>query len=92
MATAATHALTNTARDSLPRPWSAKLTTTCEGVVEATWLVALVTIPLFFNPLSGQTFEADKMHLLRSLAIVTVGCRASEMVCDALPLKLASPW
>ena len=37
------------------------------SLVESSWLVALVTTPIFYNVYSWQTFEPDKILLLRSL-------------------------
>ena len=37
--------------------------------MEAGWLLALITVPLFFNVYSSRVFEPDKLALLRSLAL-----------------------
>ena len=42
----------------------------CEALIEACWLAALVTVPLFFNVYSGRIFEPDKVALLRLLTTV----------------------
>jgi len=42
----------------------------CERLIEAGWLAAVIVTPLFFNIASRQTFEPDKVALLRSLALV----------------------
>ena len=47
-----------------------KLSRICDGVIEAGWLAALVVTPLFFNTFSNRVFEPDKLHLLRSIALV----------------------
>ncbi|MFN8470579.1 MAG: tetratricopeptide repeat protein [Anaerolineae bacterium] len=39
-------------------------------IIEAGWLLAVLTIPLFFNVYSSRTFEPDKLTLLRSIALV----------------------
>ena len=49
-----------------------KLSRICDGVIEAGWLAALVATPLFFDTLSNRVFEPDKIHLLRSIALVMV--------------------
>ncbi|MFA5794549.1 MAG: O-antigen ligase family protein [Candidatus Brocadiia bacterium] len=36
-------------------------------IIEAVWLMALVIIPLFFNPYSSRIFEADKTYILISV-------------------------
>jgi tetratricopeptide (TPR) repeat protein len=48
------------------------LSTWCDGLIEASWLLALVVAALFFNVWSNRTFEPDKIVLVRSLALVAV--------------------
>jgi hypothetical protein len=50
-----------------------KLSRICEGLMEATWLAAVVLIPLFFDVYSSRIFEPDKIAILRSLALLVVG-------------------
>ena len=47
-----------------------KLSRICEAIIEAGWLAALIVTPLFFNTSSNRVFEPDKLHLLRSIALV----------------------
>lgn len=47
-----------------------KLQIWCEAIMEAAWLAAAITIPLFFNASSAQSFEPDKVFVLRFLAII----------------------
>ena len=47
-----------------------RLGTLCDRLLEAGWLVALLLIPLFFDPYSNRVFELDKAALLRSLALL----------------------
>lgn len=49
---------------------SSRLSALCDKIIEAGWLTALVITPLFFNMDSRRGFEADKVSLLRSIAIV----------------------
>ena len=49
---------------------STRLSQFCNRIIEAGWLVALVVIPLHFNPSSHRLFEPDKMALLRSIAVM----------------------
>ena len=42
----------------------------CDAIIEAGWLAALIVTPLFFNTFSNRVFEPDKLHLLRSIALV----------------------
>jgi hypothetical protein len=46
-----------------------KLSRLCDGLLEAGWLVAVVSVPLFFNIHSERVFEPDKLTLLRSIAV-----------------------
>lgn len=47
-----------------------KLTRWCDGVIEASWLAAIILTPLFFNIHSDRVFEPDKLTLLRSIAVL----------------------
>ncbi len=47
-----------------------KLSRLCDGILEAGWLFALVTTPLFFNIHTERVFEPDKLTLLRSIALL----------------------
>ncbi|MCB9134928.1 MAG: O-antigen ligase family protein [Anaerolineales bacterium] len=52
---------------------STKLSRFCDGIMEAVWLAALITVPVFFNIYSSRIFEPDKLALLRSLALIGLG-------------------
>ena len=47
-----------------------RLSRICNAIIEAGWLAALIVTPLFFNTFSNRVFEPDKLHLLRSIALV----------------------
>ncbi len=47
-----------------------KLSTFCDRVIEAGWLLTLILSPLFFNVYSSRVFEPDKISLVRSIALV----------------------
>lgn len=47
-----------------------RLSRICDAIIEAGWLAALVVAPLFFNTFSNRVFEPDKIHLVRSIALV----------------------
>jgi hypothetical protein len=49
-----------------------KLTRFADGVMEASWLAAVLLTPVFFNIYSSRIFEPDKIALLRSLALVAL--------------------
>jgi Flp pilus assembly protein TadD/O-antigen ligase len=42
------------------------------GVLEATWLVALVAVPLFFNPRTERVFEPDKLAWVVVLGLLAL--------------------
>ena len=42
----------------------------CSGFLEAGWLVALVVVPLYYNPFSAGMFEYDTTAVLRALALL----------------------
>ena len=47
-----------------------KLSRYCDGILEITWLVAIIVVPVFFNIYSSRIFEPDKLTLLRSLTLI----------------------
>lgn len=49
-----------------------KLSVFCSKIIEAGWLAAVVTVPLFFNIYTARTFEPDKITLLRSIVGIMV--------------------
>lgn len=49
-----------------------KLSIFCDKVIEAGWLAAVITVPLYFNIYSARTFEPDKITLLRSIVSVMI--------------------
>jgi tetratricopeptide (TPR) repeat protein/O-antigen ligase len=42
----------------------------CSRIIEACWLIAIVGVPLFFNPYTSRVFEADKTYLMRSITLI----------------------
>jgi tetratricopeptide (TPR) repeat protein/O-antigen ligase len=44
-----------------------------DGLMEAAWLAAVLLVPLFFDIYSSRIFEPDKITLLRTLALLTLG-------------------
>jgi hypothetical protein len=55
--------------------------------MEACWLAAAVTIPLFFDISSVQVFEPDKMFVLKFLAVLAGAARLLKWI-DARRSKL----
>jgi tetratricopeptide (TPR) repeat protein/O-antigen ligase len=49
-----------------------RLSLFCDKIIEAGWLAAAIVTPLFFNWYSNRVFEASKVALLRSIAVVMV--------------------
>jgi len=48
-----------------------KLQIWCEALMEAGWLMALVSVPLFFNLSSSRMFDPDKLYVLYFLTILS---------------------
>lgn len=42
-----------------------------EAMLESCWLAALIMVPLFFNIWGERVFEGGKVHLLRSIAVLS---------------------
>ncbi len=61
-----------------------KLGRICDAVIEAGWLAALIVTPLFFNTFSNRVFEPDKLHLLRSIALVMAVAWVIQLVDGAV--------
>jgi len=57
-----------------------KLSRYCEGLIEATWLAAVVIIPVFFNIYSSRIFEPDKATFLRSLVLLALGAWLIKLI------------
>lgn len=49
---------------------ASRLSQWCDRIVEAGWLIAVIVTPLFVNMYSRRGFEADKLALLRGLAML----------------------
>jgi tetratricopeptide (TPR) repeat protein len=50
---------------------SSKLQICCEAFMEAGWLAAVITLPLFFDISSVRMFEPDKVFVLKFLAVLS---------------------
>lgn len=48
---------------------SSRLASFCEKFIQVSWLIALITAPLYFNIYSSRVFEPDKIVLIRTLAL-----------------------
>ena len=57
-----------------------KLSRICDAIIEAGWLAALIVTPLFFNTSSNRVFEPDKLHLLRSIALIMAVAWATQLL------------
>ena len=47
-----------------------KLSRYMDGIMEASWLAAVMLVPVFFNIYSSRIFEPDKLTLLRTLSLI----------------------
>lgn len=68
-----------------------KLSTYCEKLIEAGWLIAIIVAPLFFNIYSSRVFEPDKITLIRSIALVMALAWVVKTVEGGLALELPRP-
>ena len=59
---------------------STKLSRYAAGVIEASWLTAIIVVPLFFNIYSSRIFEPDKIAILRTLALISLGAWIIHLV------------
>lgn len=59
---------------------STKLSRICDGIIEATWLAAIIAVPIFFNIYSSRIFEPDKITLLRTLTLLMLGAWIVKLI------------
>ncbi|MBI1802222.1 MAG: O-antigen ligase family protein, partial [Chloroflexi bacterium] len=59
---------------------STKFSAFCERIMEAGWLLAAISVPLFFDIYSSRVFEPDKLTLLRSIALVVVAAWLAKLI------------
>ena len=72
---------------------TSRLGSFCGRVIEAGWLLALVLIPLFFNPYTQRAFEADKTFICRSLAcLMLIAWLVKFLETRNQPLNLRETW
>jgi tetratricopeptide (TPR) repeat protein len=67
----------------------------CDAIIEAGWLAALVVAPLFFNTFSNRVFEPDKIHLVRSIALLIAVAWLAQIVDGGIRRQddaPRSPW
>jgi tetratricopeptide (TPR) repeat protein len=50
-----------------------KISQYTNGIMEASWIAALILVPLYFNVYSSRIFEPDKIAILRSLSLLILG-------------------
>jgi tetratricopeptide (TPR) repeat protein/O-antigen ligase len=51
-----------------------------DGLMEAAWLAAVILVPVFFDIYSSRIFEPDKITLLRTLALLTLGAWIVKLI------------
>jgi hypothetical protein len=59
-----------------------KLSRYCECLLEATWIAAVIIIPIFFNIYSSRIFEPDKVAILRSLSLFSLAAWLIKIIED----------
>jgi tetratricopeptide (TPR) repeat protein len=47
-----------------------KLSRYCAAIMETSWLVSVILVPVFFNVYSSRIFEPDKLTILRSISLI----------------------
>ncbi|HZS90021.1 MAG TPA: O-antigen ligase family protein [Chloroflexota bacterium] len=52
----------------------------CDVLIESCWLLALVTVPIFFDTMTVRIFEPDKIALFRNIVIVMVLLALARLV------------
>lgn len=68
-----------------------KLSRICDAIIEAGWLAALVVAPLFFNTYSSRVFEPDKIHLVRSIALIAGAAWLVQLIDGATRREPGAP-
>ncbi|MFN8496529.1 MAG: tetratricopeptide repeat protein [Anaerolineae bacterium] len=61
-------------------------------IIEAGWLLAIITVPLFFNVYSSRTFEPDKLTLLRSIALVMASAWLVKVLDSGFQRPAGESW
>lgn len=61
------------------------------GVIEGSWLVAVITIPLFFNVYSSRIFEPDKASLLRIFVLIGLAAWILKSIDEYINQESKSP-
>lgn len=52
------------------RAMPTRLSLFCTRIIESCWLVAVLLVPIYFNPYSLRIFDPDKVILLRSIVLI----------------------
>ncbi len=68
-----------------------KFSRICDAIIEAGWLAALVVAPLFFNTFSNRVFEPDKIHLVRSIALLIAVAWLAQLVDGGIRRQEGAP-
>lgn len=56
------------------------VSTWCERIIEAGWLLALTLIPIYFNLFSARHFEPDKATTLRAIVLIMVAAGIARAI------------
>ena len=59
-----------------------KLSRFLDGVIEASWLIVVAVVPLFFNVLSSRIFEPDKVAILKIFSLIILGAWTIRIIAD----------
>jgi len=64
---------------------SSKISRIADGVMEASWIAAAISAPLFFNKFSSRIFEPDKATIIRSLALLVLAAWIIKLADKGIP-------
>lgn len=67
-----------------------RLSVFCGHFIEASWLLALIAVPLFFNIFTNRVFEPDKLTLLRTITTLAAVAWLVQQIEDLTARRAAS--
>src|SRR5712691_7495875 len=57
-----------------------RLSCFCDGLIEATWLAAVILVPIACSPDLARSFEMPKVIFLRTFALVLLAAWATKFI------------
>ncbi len=71
---------------------TSKLSTFCNGMIEAGWLAALIVAPLYFSGYSSTVMDADKLTLLRVIVSVMIAAWVIQWIDQRRSARSQPTW